>query len=378
MTQRDTAATLAWYDAHQTTAALGFNPDGQCLKICRTARNLPGGWASALVAQNATPREHRITDLSKVRPGMVMYFDDPRDGNQFGHIVTVCAVRPNATTLADINVWTNSVTSGRVVKVSADYFGKHWGDGFQFAATWLNGEALIMPKAPAYSKAPIGDVAAWNTKVGDRENFPAELDAFIGKRVIGLMETGGHRGDIARWATGKGYSIVSGSGEIGASSQLLVQHRSGLIDRGVIRVTTPWRGPKGKRINGRAFPWVILPINGRPTLVLLVHDVWNSAKNWRAKRATALAIRRLAAAHRDVDFLVIGDLNQSPTSRLPYSTLGTTNKIRGSIVSTGASVDYGIYRPARNPAAARPAVVRGRKGGRMGSDHPVVSYSIGA
>lgn len=146
MTQRDTAATLAWYEKHQTKAQLGYNPDGMCLKICRSARGLPGGVPSALAAQKATPAAHQIRDLTKIRPGMVMYFDDPRDGNKFGHIVTVAAVPAGgAKGLSDITVWSNSVTPGRVVKVKADYFPRTWGDGFVFAATWLNGEALILP-----------------------------------------------------------------------------------------------------------------------------------------------------------------------------------------------------------------------------------------
>jgi hypothetical protein len=80
---------------------------------------------------------------------MVMYFDDPRDGNKFGHIVTVAAVPAGgAKHLSDITVWTNSVTDNRVVKVKADYFPRHWGDGFVFASTWLNGEALKLPPVP--------------------------------------------------------------------------------------------------------------------------------------------------------------------------------------------------------------------------------------
>lgn len=161
MTQRDTAATLAWYEKHTTTGALGFNPNGRCLQICRTARNLPGGWASAVVASRATPTQHRVRDLSKIVPGMVMYFDDTRDGNPYGHIVTVVHAN-RARSLSDITVWTNSVQSGRVVKVRADYFPRYWGDPFVFAATWLNGQALILPKqqpAPAPSSKKVVDLS---------------------------------------------------------------------------------------------------------------------------------------------------------------------------------------------------------------------------
>lgn len=146
---RGVAGTLKWYREHETTKQIGFDPDGRCLQIVRTARAIGQMYPSAISAQHATPAKYRITDLSKIRNGMVMYFDDPNDDNPFGHVVTVTAHEKVMRTLADITVRTNSVKANTIVPVKADYFGKHWGDKFQFAATWLNGQELTFPpKAP--------------------------------------------------------------------------------------------------------------------------------------------------------------------------------------------------------------------------------------
>lgn len=377
--QRTTPATLAWYAQHTTTGTLGFNPDGMCLRICRTARNLPGGWASAVDAQNATPAEHRVRDITKVRPGMVMYFDDPRDGNRYGHIVTVHSVAATIRSLADIVVWSNSVKAGQVVKVRADYFPRQWGDGFVFAATWLNGAELLLPgdrvepEPPDTPDRPLaGDVVAWNVKVGDRDDFLAELRALGTPPVIGLMETPGHRDDIRTWARRSGYVVHSDTWD----SILLVRNDVELVERGALVVRTRWRGPKGKRIDGRVFPWVRIKLDGRVLDVLLVHMPWNPVRNWRAWIACTRAVRRFARNHPGADLLVVGDLNQRASARGPGSIYATSKAIRGRIIPTGALLDYAIYRPASPAGRFRPAAVSGRKGARMGSDHPVAAYNL--
>ncbi len=377
--QRDTAATLAWYGAHTTTRTLGFNPDGQCLKICRTARNLPGGWPSAVAAQAATPAAHRVHNIANIRPGMVMYFDDPRDSNRFGHIVTVAAVASTIRSLADITVWSNSVKAGQVVKVKADYFPRHWGDGFVFAATWLNGSALDLPQlvrpepAATPDKPLAGDVVVWNAKVGDRPGFLNELNALGRPAVIGLLEAPGHKADVMLWADKHSYDVRRPA----LDSLLLVRDDVEVLATGTITVTTPWRGPKGKRIAGRVFPWAKVIVDGRVLVVLLVHMPWNPVRNARAWVACSRAIRKFAIDNPGTDMLIAGDLNQRASVRSPYSIRGTANKIGGRIVGTGALVDYAIFRPGIRPAGTttRPATVSGRKGARMGSDHPVVAYN---
>lgn len=141
---RDTRETLQWYRDHETTGQLGYNPDGMCLKICREARGLPSRYPSALAAQLATPAKHRIRQVSEITRGMVVFYDDPKDSNPYGHIVTVVGrvKGANRSELSSLLVRTNSVRSGRVVVVRGNYFPVRWGDEFQFAATWLNGYEL--------------------------------------------------------------------------------------------------------------------------------------------------------------------------------------------------------------------------------------------
>lgn len=150
-TQRTTPEVQAWYRSHETAGQIGFNPDGMCQKICRTARNIGPGAPSALASALLTPPEFRIK-MEDIIVGDLMYFDDPKDSNPFGHVVTVMALDK---TISPSNprskiVRTNSVQSGRIVAVRGDYFATHWGDPFQWGGRWLNGEPfydLIEPAA---------------------------------------------------------------------------------------------------------------------------------------------------------------------------------------------------------------------------------------
>lgn len=175
---RDWKETLEWYRGHQTAQDLGFHPDGMCLKICRTARGLPAMYPSAVVSQNATPQAHRVHKVADLRRGMVGYFDDPNDSNQFGHIATMIG-RVKGADLDSLHdtLWeTNSVVSGQVVVVRGDYFAQHWGDRFVFGATWLNGSVLDVPAVKA-AQSNVGEARLenfrdtsneWDVKILDR------------------------------------------------------------------------------------------------------------------------------------------------------------------------------------------------------------------
>ena len=143
---RDVAGMLEWYRTHQTTAQIGFDPDGMCLKVCRVSRNVGPKYLTAKAAQDATPLEHRHHRVRDLRRGMFLYFDDPNDSNRSGHIAAmigrVSGFDPDD--LHDVLVETNSVKANEVVVVRADYFQEHWGDPFHFGATWLNGVVLPM------------------------------------------------------------------------------------------------------------------------------------------------------------------------------------------------------------------------------------------
>ena len=144
---RDWKGDLAWYDTHQTTAQIGFNPDGMCLKVCRTSRDIPSKYMTAKECQDAVPKHLRFTRVRDWRKGMKLFVDTVGDSNTAGHIVTIVGrVKgfdwddPN-----DVIVETNSVVSGQLVRVRATYFTQHWGDKIQFAAPWINGVELDYP-----------------------------------------------------------------------------------------------------------------------------------------------------------------------------------------------------------------------------------------
>lgn len=139
--------TLDWFKSHRTKELIGFDPDGMCLKIQRTARNIPARYLTARDSMLATPGEHRVHEVRDLRRGMVAYFADPRDDNPFDHITGMIGrVKGfNPDSLHDTLHVTNSVVPNELVVVRGSYFEEHWGDDFKFGATWLNGYALDVP-----------------------------------------------------------------------------------------------------------------------------------------------------------------------------------------------------------------------------------------
>lgn len=174
--QRDTQETVQWYREHETTAELGFDPNGMCLKICRSARNIGPAYLSAAASAAATPSTHRVYGVEDITRGMVVYFDDPNDSNPYGHIVTVVGRRKSIdpSRLDSLLVRSNSVKSHEVVVVRGDYFGQHWGDAFQFAATWLNGVVLDLPD---HKPLPPPPAPVYLGKVG-QDRLRAMLDTY--------------------------------------------------------------------------------------------------------------------------------------------------------------------------------------------------------
>lgn len=173
----DLHETMQWYRDNDTTAEIGFNPDGMCQKVCRTARDLPAVYSTAKRSQDATPKEHRFYKVADWRKGMVLYVDDPNDSNAAGHIVTIVGrVKGfDPDNAHDVLVKTNSVLSGRLVVVRADYFTDAWGDKIQFASDWLNGAVLDV--FARQEKPPVGLAQVenfqesrpdWDVKILDR------------------------------------------------------------------------------------------------------------------------------------------------------------------------------------------------------------------
>lgn len=236
----------------------------------------------------------------------------------------------------------------------------------------------------SYRPFPTAERIAWNMKVGSRDGVDDALDALAasGARLIGLMECLGHWKVIRRWATANGWSVITGVGDPGSSSAYLVRHGSGHHSGGVIVVKTRWRGPKGKRIAGRPIVWEKSTDDGRQTLDVLVHGVWNPVLNVLAKRRIAEEIRRLADRNPGWDLYVRGDFNERVDSRRPFSPLGTANKIGARIIASGAPLDYVMFRPAPKPVGQmirrkvpKPVAVKGPK---YGSDHPSIGTKNGA
>lgn len=144
---------LAWYRNHSTEAEIGFDVDRACLKICRTARNIPAKYLTARECMLATPEANRFYEVDELRRGMVVHYADPNDSNTADHIATVMGrVRGfDPDDLHDVLVKTNGVLTNQLVVVRGDYFVEHWGDPFKFGANWINGVEIDYP-APRGSK----------------------------------------------------------------------------------------------------------------------------------------------------------------------------------------------------------------------------------
>lgn len=164
---RDWQETMGWYASHDDAREIGFNPDGMCLKVCRTGRAIGSRYSTAKIAQDNTPKQYRVYKVRDLRRGMVLYFDDPNDSNKAGHIVTMIGrVRGgDPDSLHDVLVKTNSVVKGKLVTVRADYFKEHWGDDFQFGATWLNGQELDIPSGNTRVKQFKAGGPQWDVKL---------------------------------------------------------------------------------------------------------------------------------------------------------------------------------------------------------------------
>lgn len=171
---------IAPHDTSEAAAFLRSAHDGpltwfrSCLEVQRKARGLPPVYPSAAAAAAATPEEDRVYNLDEVKRGMVMFFDDIHDSNTAGHIVFACGRDAHS----NILTWTNdAVREGGIDVVQSDFFPRHWGDPFLFAATSLNGY-----KFPDFHAAPATPPPASKpeTSVGTGHlgaNFTSAMDA---------------------------------------------------------------------------------------------------------------------------------------------------------------------------------------------------------
>ena len=131
---RNTAQAIDWLKGQR---AGGHTWPSLCLALTRNARGIPALYPSALAAQTGTPKNHRFPNQAQWRRGMVAYFDNPGDGNPYGHIATLAYKGKDGVWRA----WSN-VTGGKVALVPITLFTHSWGDPAQFASDHLNGYDL--------------------------------------------------------------------------------------------------------------------------------------------------------------------------------------------------------------------------------------------
>jgi hypothetical protein len=177
--------TLAWYKTHRTKDLIGFDPDNMCLKVCRSARNIPAKFLTARDAMLATPSDHRVTRVRDLRRGMVVYYADPHDSNTADHVVTVIGrvkgFDPDM--LHDVLVVTNTVVADELEVVRGDYFEDNWGDAFKFGATWLNGFELDVPTRATKIERFHDTAPEYNLRLLERADRPKA------RRILDQIET---------------------------------------------------------------------------------------------------------------------------------------------------------------------------------------------
>lgn len=241
-----------------------------------------------------------------------------------------------------------------------------WAD----TSRWLE----VLVKIPTYKPLAVADAVFWNMNNGARPGVRNALEAInkSGARVIALNECSGHWPVLRDFAKDRGFTVITGKGELGTASGILARHRSGHEGHGVQTVRVPWTGPQGKAIAGRTLLYEKAIVEGRRIMTVDLHQVWgpNRDSNDEAKRAVVEHVRRWAEKNPTWDLFIGPDHNESRTSTAPFSPLGTANAIGGRILAGGSGPDYIIYRPAIvTPDGARPALPRVAVGPDLDSDH---------
>lgn len=160
LSPNNTAEAMAFLRLQHASGSTAW--ERKCLVLARTARGIDMLNPTALSAAHATPEADRVYDLADCRKGMVLYFDDPNDGNPAGHIASDAGRNADDIVLT----WSNDAKRvGGVDLVRADFFPANWGDAFLFGAKSLNGVKLDLaadkpkpkPKPEIGAKAPNFD-----------------------------------------------------------------------------------------------------------------------------------------------------------------------------------------------------------------------------
>lgn len=210
--------------------------------------------------------------------------------------------------------------------------------------------------------------AFYNMKTGRGQTTRGAARLFLALRkivlrtdrppVIGLMECRGNWAVIQRIAKRYGYRVVTGVGDEGSSSALLVRDGLKILDKGMIGTGIVWDGPKGRAHLGRRFPWATVELQGVPRTFVVVHMPWNPRTNRNAWDACLAALYAFEA-DGEVEFM--GDWN---TTRIA----AIARRLRARVIRTGDPLMYALVRPA----PGQPLTVIGDAKTTEGSDHPYV------
>lgn len=237
-------------------------------------------------------------------------------------------------------------------------------------------------------------IIAWNCRARSNQHVTGQLLGLAkvsSTAVLIALETQGGRKNIGgrrlnlfangigttapHVGTSKKWMRVTGSGNVGASAQIFIRPGVRVLSWGVRHVPTRWRGPKSgwRNQKGRSYPWAVVVLNGRITLVVAVHNPWRFGvkSNRAAWRDCMLLLRSMADAYPTADVVLTGDQNVSPDDSREFTTRWLAREIGGEVVK-GVGVDHTVIRRAirgPNEHLPRPAAPTARPVGKGNSDH---------
>lgn len=241
---------------------------------------------------------------------------------------------------------------------------------------------------PAYIRSkrqenavPAKDVfgVAWNAKV---KRDPKKVQQeFTNLRVnndpefIAAQEVEGYRGALKKALPNyhikqprpKGRKPKGVQVRDAGSTALAIRRNVPIAEQGVLRVDAPWYGPNDLLHEGRTFPWAVIPVQDRWTLVMSIH-MSTGARSQRKENRKAWneiieAIETLAKA-KGYPVLLVGDWNWPWGEGGDRSPAALAERLGAKIKHTNLPIDYVIA--TRPIPASRTKIKRGAK---RGSDH---------
>lgn len=220
---------------------------------------------------------------------------------------------------------------------------------------------------------------SWNLLVGRKAAVVArELASLIrtnGRpKFVAVQEARGYRSVLKSVAALLRYTVLQpkDQGEKrpnvqvreAGSTALLIRRGVPIQQTGELRVNGSWVGPKARLVHeGRVFPWAVIMIDGKWTLVISVHmPTGKNGPNRDAWNATLAAIQDLVK-HLGLPFIIVGDWNDPWTSTGPRSPRAMAERLGGRLVHTDTRIDYALKKDQS---------VMVTKASARTSDHPAI------